>query len=118
MDVFGLRQRLVDDYADYTRSFIVIRDPTIAARVEGLLWPDPIVQLNPAFEPGGTVDELVAEGLHGHYRTKALILDVYRKMADAIAAGVPYETILDPPPADPSLAHVPTANAPRSPFPA
>lgn len=40
-----------------------------------------------------------------HYRTKALILDVYRKMADAIATGVPYETILDPPPADPRVAH-------------
>lgn len=43
----------------------------------------------------------------GHYRTKALILDVYRKMADAIATGVPYETILDPPPADPRVAHAP-----------
>jgi hypothetical protein len=41
----------------------------------------------------------------GHYRTKALILDVYRKMADAIASGLPYETILDPPPADPRVAH-------------
>jgi hypothetical protein len=41
----------------------------------------------------------------GHYRTKALILDVYRKMADAIAAGTPYETTLDPPPADPRVAH-------------
>jgi hypothetical protein len=26
-----------------------------------LLWPHPIVQLNPAFEPGGTIDELVNE---------------------------------------------------------
>jgi hypothetical protein len=47
-----------DDYADYTRSFVVIRDERIAAHVDreletGLLWPDPIVQLNPAFEPGG-----------------------------------------------------------------
>jgi ATP-dependent helicase YprA (DUF1998 family) len=67
LDVFDLRERLVDDYADYTRSFVVIRDERIAEHVdreleEGLLWPDPIVQLNPAFEPGGTVDELVAEG--------------------------------------------------------
>jgi hypothetical protein len=46
------------------------------------------------------------EEKHGHYLTKALILDVYRKMADAIATGVPYETILDPPPADPR-AHSP-----------
>jgi hypothetical protein len=47
------------------------------------------------------------EEKHGHYRTKALILDVYRKMADAIATGVPYKTILDPPPADPGVAHSP-----------
>ncbi len=45
------------------------------------------------------------EERHGHYRTKSLILDVYRKMADAIATGVPHETILDPPPADPRMAH-------------
>ncbi len=68
MDVFELRQRLVRDYADFTRSFVNIRDERIAARVDqeleaGLLWPDPIVQLNPAFEPGGTVDELVATQL-------------------------------------------------------
>jgi len=49
IDVFDLRERLVTDYADYTRSFVVIRDSEIAARVdreleEGLLWPDPIVQ--------------------------------------------------------------------------
>jgi ATP-dependent helicase YprA (DUF1998 family) len=47
---------------------VVIRDERIAEHVdheleEGLLWPDPIVQLNPAFEQGGTVDELVSAGL-------------------------------------------------------
>jgi ATP-dependent helicase YprA (DUF1998 family)/very-short-patch-repair endonuclease len=68
MNVFDLRQRLVDDYADFTRSFVNIADERIAAHVDreleaGLLWPDPIVQLNPAFEPGGTVDELVAAQL-------------------------------------------------------
>jgi ATP-dependent helicase YprA (DUF1998 family) len=68
MDVFELRERLVSDYADYTRSFVNIRDERIADHVdhelnEGLLWPDPIVQLNPAFEPGGTIEELVAESL-------------------------------------------------------
>lgn len=68
MDVFDLRQRLVDDYADFTRSFVNIRDERIAKHVEqelkdGLLWPDPIVQLNPAFESGGTIDDLVTEGL-------------------------------------------------------
>jgi hypothetical protein len=74
VDVFDLRQRLVDDYANFTRSFIVIRDDRIRERVDhqleaGLLWPHPIVQLNPAFEPGGTIDDLVADGvLHEHCR--------------------------------------------------
>jgi ATP-dependent helicase YprA (DUF1998 family) len=74
VDVFDLRQRLVDDYANFTRSFVVIRDDRIRERVDheleaGLLWPDPIVQLNPAFEPGGTIDDLVAENvLHEHCR--------------------------------------------------
>jgi len=28
-----------------------------------LLWPEPLIQLNPSFESGGTIDELVDEGL-------------------------------------------------------
>jgi ATP-dependent helicase YprA (DUF1998 family)/very-short-patch-repair endonuclease len=71
VNVFDLRERLVKDYADYTRSFVVIRDERIRELVdreldEGRLWPDPILELNPAFEPGETVDELVDAGiLHG-----------------------------------------------------
>ena len=67
MDVFDLRQRLVDDYANYTRSFIKIADERIKGRVDdaldnGALWPEPLLQLNPTFQPGGTIDELVADG--------------------------------------------------------
>jgi hypothetical protein len=66
MDVFDLRDRLVADYASYTRSFIKIADPRISARVEsdlnaGAFWPVPLLQLNPTFLPGGTIDDLVAE---------------------------------------------------------
>jgi hypothetical protein len=53
MDVFGLRERLVDDYEGYTRSFIAVRDERVAETVDaelerGLLWPDPLVQLTRA----------------------------------------------------------------------
>jgi ATP-dependent helicase YprA (DUF1998 family) len=68
VEVFDLRERLVGDYADYTRSFISIRDERIRDLVEseldsGLLWPEPIVQLNPSFEAGEWIDELAAEGV-------------------------------------------------------
>jgi ATP-dependent helicase YprA (DUF1998 family) len=67
MDVFDLRRRLVDDYASYTRSFIKIADPIIRQKVDaeldaGAFWPEPLLQLNPTFRPGGTIDDLVADG--------------------------------------------------------
>ena len=67
MDVFQLRRRLVDDYGSYVSSFIRIKDDRVGEEVrsslgEGLFWPDPLIQLNPSFEAGETIDELVAEG--------------------------------------------------------
>ena len=64
MDILGLRDRVISDYSGYVRSFIRIKDSRIAEYVEeqlaqGRLWPDPLIQLNPAFEPGDTVEELV-----------------------------------------------------------
>lgn len=43
------------------------------------------------------------EAKHGEYRTKRLILERYDALAEASASHVPYRTILDPPPAHPSL---------------
>ncbi len=44
---------------------------------------------------------------HGYFRTKNLILARYDAMAQAAATGKPYQTVLDPPPADPRVAHPP-----------
>ena len=67
MNVFELRDRLVGDYGSYTRSFIKIADRRISDKVEGELnagafWPEPMLQLNPTFLPGGTIDQLVTAG--------------------------------------------------------
>lgn len=68
MDVFGLHRQMLGDYAAYTRSFIRISDERISRNVDegirqGLLWPDPLLQLNPSFEPGAKIDKLVEEGV-------------------------------------------------------
>jgi hypothetical protein len=68
LDVFELRNRLVEDYGSYVRSFIRIKDARIEEEVrqsldEGLLWPDPLIQLNPSFETGDRTDDLVDEGI-------------------------------------------------------
>jgi hypothetical protein len=49
------------------------------------------------------------EAAHGEFRTKRMILEIYDKLSEAIQAGTPYETQLDPPPADPRAAHPPSA---------
>jgi hypothetical protein len=54
MDVFDFRNRLVEDYGRYTRSFIKIADPRVKAKVDGALddgalWPEPLLQLNPTY---------------------------------------------------------------------
>jgi len=67
MDVFELRNRLGEGYAQYTRSLIKIADRCIREKADGAindgaLWPEPLFQLSPTSMPGGTVNELVAEG--------------------------------------------------------
>jgi ATP-dependent helicase YprA (DUF1998 family) len=67
MNVFELRNRLVSDYANYTRSFIKIADIRINSFVgdalsAGAFWPEPLLQLNPTFLPGGTIDDLIKGG--------------------------------------------------------
>lgn len=43
----------------------------------------------------------------GVYRTKRVILEIYDAMQEAIRIGEPYQTRLDPPPADPRCCHPP-----------
>ncbi len=68
MDVFALRDHLIHEYQEYVNGYVVLKEPGVKQFVqsyfdEGRLWPEPLVQLNPAFESGRTVDRLVADGV-------------------------------------------------------
>ncbi len=68
MDVFRLRDQVIEDYSRYVSSFLTIGDERIDRLVHeemkrGVLWPDPLVQLNPSFEPGETLEELIDRGV-------------------------------------------------------
>ncbi len=67
MDVFRLRHQVVDEYADYVKSFVRVYDDRIARFVgeqldSGVLWPEALLQLNPAFAAGPSLDDLVSRG--------------------------------------------------------
>ena len=48
------------------------------------------------------------EKTHGEYRTKRVIREIWDAASEAARTGKPYQTRLDPPPADPRVAHPPS----------
>lgn len=67
MDVFQFREHIVAEYEQFTRSFTRIRTEDICEYVKAQYasqkyWPEPLIQINPNFKSGGTVDEFVAAG--------------------------------------------------------
>jgi ATP-dependent helicase YprA (DUF1998 family)/very-short-patch-repair endonuclease len=91
MNVFSLRNQLVNDYSAYISSFIQIRDPRIREYVNqqltsGLLWPDALIQLNPAFQPGHKINEMVDEGVL-HKDCKA----IFRRKSNENPTGAPLQ---------------------------
>jgi ATP-dependent helicase YprA (DUF1998 family) len=68
LDVFKFRENIASDYERFSRSFTKTRAPDIKEFVDReyaaqKFWPAPLVQLNPNFVPGGTIDELADTGL-------------------------------------------------------
>ena len=68
MDVFAFRNQIVEDYERFSRSFVKIRAEDIRRTVDdayrgGRFCPDPLIQLNPNFVKGGSIDELAAQGV-------------------------------------------------------
>ncbi|HNQ08834.1 MAG TPA: DEAD/DEAH box helicase [Giesbergeria sp.] len=88
MDVFEFRKQLVDEYAQFTRSFTRIRADDIRTHVDQeydsqRYWPEPLIQINPNFRSGGTVDELVQAG-----QLDPACSDIFRLGKSASSAGV------------------------------
>ncbi|MGI0491372.1 DEAD/DEAH box helicase [Alkalinema pantanalense CENA528] len=68
LDIFNLRDEVVQDYRSYIESFLRIRDSRVKNFVSdqldsGALWKAPLLQLNPAYKPGATVTELIQQGI-------------------------------------------------------
>ena len=86
--------RVVSDYASYIRSFIDIADPAISQKVdsdlaEGKLWPDPLLQFNPAYEQVGTVEEIAQTGLLHHALPDIFKgYSLYQHQLEAIRLGI------------------------------
>lgn len=95
MKAFDFDQHLIGSYERFSRSFSSIRSEDLRSQIDaqydaGRFWPDALLSLNPRYETGPTVDELVASGdLHeasgAVFRFDQNPMRLYRHQAEAIA---------------------------------
>jgi len=97
MDIFQIHSQIVADYKSYIRSFINIKDTAIREAVEteldrGRLWPEPLIQFNPAFEIfGGIGDVAKQEKLCPEFTDIFKGFKIYRHQVEAIRLGCAYK---------------------------
>ena len=101
LDIFQLRKTVVDEYQDYVQSFINIHDDRIQTYVDrqlaqGELWPDPVLQLNPAYQMAETLADLAAQQLITPETAKFFgpALQLYRHQRRAIELGLKAESCI------------------------
>jgi len=103
MNIFDLDNALVKDYESFARSFTKIRASDIKGQLDNLyagkhFWPDPLLAINPKFEAGKSVSELVsAQVLHPDtekiFRIGGVPITLHRHQTEAVAkakTGVSY----------------------------
>jgi len=67
LDVFALRDAVVDDYRQFATSFTTIhaqdiRDQVAAIYAKGTYWPQPLIQINPNYKRETNVQKLIDVG--------------------------------------------------------
>jgi ATP-dependent helicase YprA (DUF1998 family) len=93
MDAFKTHEQVISDYKAYLQSFINIKDEKIKEHVNGntlveQILPEPLIQFNPSFEKGSSLNELIGEGLIHRDLPKALgAYRLYRHQVEAIKIG-------------------------------
>jgi ATP-dependent helicase YprA (DUF1998 family) len=68
MDVFNLDKFFIDQYKAFSRSFTKIKSAELATKVDALygdkkFWPEPLLQINPHYAPGGSIKDFIDGGV-------------------------------------------------------
>lgn len=93
LDAFRLHKQIMEDYRLFVNSFIKIKDKAIREKVEaemasGKFWPEPLLQFNPAFEHGESIEELCEEKvLHPSLQNIFSGFSLFKHQVEAIRLG-------------------------------
>ena len=93
MDIFKVHDSIINDYRTYIESFVNIKKDFIRNKVtdeitSGKLWPQPLIQFNPSYKPGRSVNEMIADGiLHKSLGQIFKGYNLYEHQVEAITIG-------------------------------
>ena len=94
MQALTIHQTIVENYRRYLDSFTNIRDARIQQAVHeafssGVFLPDPLLQFNPSFALGQTLDELEAQGfIHSDLKKIFGSYNLYHHQVEAVKTGI------------------------------
>lgn len=95
MDVFNLRDTIIDEYKDFATSFTKIFAVDIKSQVDAIygqnrFWPEPLIQVNPNYKVTTSISDLVAKRVLHPLCEKLFVangkpLSLYKHQEQAIA---------------------------------
>ena len=95
LDVFALRDSVVDEYRRFATSFTTIHARDIREQVEHIYaeeryWPEPLIQINPSYKSSTDVAAMVADGVLDSgcadiFRADDEVLSLYKHQQEAVA---------------------------------
>ena len=104
LDVFALRDSVVDEYKRFATSFTTIHAQDVREQIEAIYakeryWPEPLIQINPSYKRSTDVDALVANGVLDPgcadiFRTNGQPLSLYKHQEQAVALAAEGESFV------------------------
>ncbi|QTX31822.1 DEAD/DEAH box helicase [Aminithiophilus ramosus] len=100
IDIFRFHRQIMERYESFASSFLDIDDPQIEAALTNTgrlqaMCPEPLIQFNPSYEPGTTVEQLVAKGiLHQGMASIFTNLSLHRHQEQALRLGSAGESFI------------------------
>lgn len=94
MDAFKTHRKVIDNYKDYLNSFLSISDERIKSEVDKVitgdgLIPDPLIQFNPSFQKGDSLNALTEQKLiHPNLSKTFGSYTLYKHQIEAIKIGI------------------------------
>ncbi len=95
MDVFNLRDTVINEYKDFATSFTKIYSSDIKTQVDAIyaqnrFWPEPLIQVNPNYKRTTSIDEMVAKKVLHPLCEKIFVangkpLSLYKHQEQAVA---------------------------------